>query len=87
MVEMSRIRKVFHANGFFLYPLKASENLLFSDVLGDIKRDYGHEMGKIIRLRNAQGRLSFTEAFMFKDKLIIIVEIVILGNDIGKVID
>ena len=28
----------FHATGLFLYPLKTSENLLFSDVSGGIER-------------------------------------------------
>ena len=35
----------FHTTGLFQYPLKASENQRFSDVLGDIERDQWHEMG------------------------------------------
>ena len=35
----------FHTTGLFQYPLKASENQRFSDVLGGIERDQWHEMG------------------------------------------
>ena len=35
-----------HATGLFLYPLKTSENLWFSDVIqGGIERDQWHKMG------------------------------------------
>ena len=69
MVEISRIPKLFHVTGLFLYPVKTC------DVFEGIERDCWHEMGKIIRLRNAQTKPSFTELFNFKDKLIILVEI------------
>ena len=37
-----RVIKPFHVTGFFLYPLKRSENLWFS---GGIERNQCHEMG------------------------------------------
>ena len=35
----------FHATDRFLYPLKTSENLCFSDVSGGIERDQWHDIG------------------------------------------
>ena len=34
----------FHAMGLFLYPLKTSEKLWFSDVLRGVERNHLHEM-------------------------------------------
>ena len=49
----------FWATGFFLYPLKTSENFWFSDVFflggegggGGIERDQWHEMGESFHLK------------------------------------
>ena len=49
----------FWATGFFLYPLKTSENFWFSDVFflgggregGGIERDQWHEMGESFDLK------------------------------------
>ena len=35
----------FNATGLFLYPLKTSENLLFSDVFREYRKGPLHEMG------------------------------------------
>ena len=41
---MVSILNPFHATGIFLYPLKKSENLWFSDALRGIEKDQWHEM-------------------------------------------
>ena len=45
MVYISAPVNPFHAIGFFLYTLKISENLWFSDVFRCIDRDQWHKMG------------------------------------------
>ena len=40
-----RFFNAFYATGFFLYLLKTSENLWFSDILEGIERCHWHEMG------------------------------------------
>ena len=52
MLIISNVRfgNPFHATGIFLYPLKTSENLWFSDIFKGYRKKLWHEMGWLFKI-------------------------------------